>query len=248
YRAERERIRQQHAQRREGDQAARRHDALAQPADLGEHQHRARPHRRRRQAEQPEIGTEQEDGRGEARTRRETKLAEQQREPGGEKPDVQTRNRQEMRQPRADVALANIGVEDRVGREHQRVHDRRPRPEQFRAPAREPVAPRSRPAAAPHSAPATPMIPTAAPSGARRASQRAVTSTGATAYSAPRTANKSRPANSPAPNAIVRKRIGGRISRRAASAGYISCTGRAPQRGASPTLRNPSSRATSSLA
>src|SRR2546428_733681 len=73
------------------------------------------------------------------------------------------------------------------------------------------VASRSRTAAVPQSIPATAMIPTAAPSGARRCSSVAATSSGATTYHAPRPVNGARPPHRPAPKAIVRKRIGGRI-------------------------------------
>ena len=92
------------------------------------------------------------------------------------------------------------------------------------------------------------MIPTAAPSGARAARQAAAAIRGnATPHNAaPANTKGSSPAHRPTPNATVRKRIGGRISGRLAD--QINCTGFAPQRGASPTLPNPSSSATSSLA
>src|SRR6266478_7689508 len=80
------------------------------------------------------------------------------------------------------------------------------------------VASRSRTAAAPQSSPATPMMPTAAPSGARRASHAASATTGsATIHNAPPgnalpgNTKGSSPAHRPTPNATVRNRIGGRI-------------------------------------
>src|SRR5438552_4778637 len=75
------------------------------------------------------------------------------------------------------------------------------------------VASLSRTAAVPQSIPATPMIPTAAPSGARGASQAAAASSGnATPHNAtPGNAKGSSPAHKPTPNAAVRMRIGGRI-------------------------------------
>src|SRR5438477_417296 len=60
---------------------------------------------------------------------------------------------------------------------------------------------RARPAATTHTRPATPITPSAAPRGARRANRRAVPKTVTTTYHAPRTANKSRPAYNPAPKA-----------------------------------------------
>src|SRR6266567_9477059 len=76
------------------------------------------------------------------------------------------------------------------------------------------VASRSRTAAVPQSRPATPMIPTAAPSGARAARQAAAAISGnATPHNAaPANTKGSSPAHRPTPNATVRKRIGGRIS------------------------------------
>src|SRR2546426_894144 len=97
----------------------------------------------------------------------------------------------------------------------------------------------------PPAPPATPITPIADPTGASRATRRAAASTSATPPHSPLLGNESRPAQRPAPNATLIHSSGGRT---AASACYTSCTGFAPQRGASPTLRNPSSSTTSSLA
>src|SRR5438128_3328775 len=80
------------------------------------------------------------------------------------------------------------------------------------------VTSRSRTAATPQSVPATPMMPTAAPSGARRASHALTNRTGnavphnAAPDNAPPgdAAPGSSPSHNPSPKAILRKRMGGR--------------------------------------
>src|SRR5439155_963764 len=182
----------------------------------------------RRKPEQPQVADEQQRRGARAGPRRQAELPEDQGEPGGEKADVQARNGEDVRKPRAGVALPHLGIERRVGSEHERRDERGP-------------------AAAPQSTPATPITPTAAPTGAWRAPPRARTSTVATTPHdpTPHAPKKPRPAQRPAPNATLIHKSGGRT---AASGCYTSCTGFAPQRGASATLRNPSSSTTSSLA
>ena len=140
------RVLEQDTQSRERHDAARRDHALAQARHLRQGQHRSRSHCGRRETEQPEI-TEQQDGRrAEPCTGREGQLAEDEREPGGDKPDVQPGNGQEVREARAHVALSDVGIESRVGSEHERVHDRRTGAEELSAPRGECIAQRAPPA------------------------------------------------------------------------------------------------------
>src|SRR2546422_11176864 len=87
--------------------------------------HRAGPDGGRWEAEQPEIAEQQDGRRAEAGARREVQFAENEGEPGGDEPNVQPGDGEEVRETRSHVALADIGIESRVGGEHERVHDRR---------------------------------------------------------------------------------------------------------------------------
>src|SRR5439155_14010435 len=90
------------------------------------------------------------------------------------------------------------------------------------------VAARSRSAAAPQSSPATPITPTAAPSGAWRASPAAPTKT---ARPDPQAPTPDPPAHRPTPNATVMTRIGGRMlgpPQRTTSAAQASLRSAAP--------------------
>src|SRR5207244_3828166 len=115
----------QHAERRERHHAARRDHALAQARDVRQYQHRAGPDGGRREAEQPEIAEQQDGRRAEAGARREVQFAENEGEPGGDEPNVQPGDGEEVRETRSHVALADIGIEYRVGGEHERDQERR---------------------------------------------------------------------------------------------------------------------------
>ena len=119
---------------------ARRDDGLTQPRHAIQREHHRGASGGRGEAEQPAVGGDERGRRGKARARAEAQRAEHQAEPCRDEADVQTGDRQDVRQPGAGIALPHRHVQIGPARDHERVHERRPRAEQPRAACRHPVA------------------------------------------------------------------------------------------------------------